>query len=295
MSFQKLGDRFLSLADRFPRLWHALVPLTPNNLPPDVKTCGPLGGVVSAIAGRTNLEPLVTEVWEVIPGQPAMHLFYGQEDDAEGLRFLDALSAEALEELPESAEIAEEGRKVCCPPKYAWPVLLYRLGEVPGSPIEIGRFSWLEWNDRHGRRQSQCFPTDSPAIEKNLRGLGQKGDLIFRVDYLELRKSIWRASADAIEHLATVRGTDGGAAQLAKSKSGPRWDKATEARNKWLYEQCKKGTPYKQIIAKLREKPKSWGRISTVQGIKKAALAYADRHGLEPPPPRKGGRPSRKR
>jgi hypothetical protein len=68
------------------------------------------------------------------------------------------------------------------------------------------------------------------------------------------------------------------------------WDAATEARNRWLYAECVKGTPYDAIIRALGGR-KRWERILTIQGIKKAANAYAKRHGLPPIPRRHAGRP----
>ncbi len=75
-------------------------------------------------------------------------------------------------------------------------------------------------------------------------------------------------------------------------KSRPQWDAATEARNKWLYEEACKGTPYKVIVTKLAKKPKSWERIESISGIKRASRAYAERHGLFLPPARQSGRPT---
>jgi hypothetical protein len=63
-------------------------------------------------------------------------------------------------------------------------------------------------------------------------------------------------------------------------------DPATDARDKWIYERCVKLVAYDVIARKLREKPKTWPRISTKQGIRQAAERYAARHGLEPIPAR---------
>jgi hypothetical protein len=68
------------------------------------------------------------------------------------------------------------------------------------------------------------------------------------------------------------------------------WDPATEARNKWIYGECMKGVAFASIIARLRNKPKKWGRISTVGGIKNAANTYATRHNLSQIPTRQPGR-----
>lgn len=71
-------------------------------------------------------------------------------------------------------------------------------------------------------------------------------------------------------------------------------DPAIEARDKWIYEQCLKPVAYKTIIRRLNKERVTWERITSIPGIKKAARAYAKRHGLPPIPPRKRGRPATK-
>jgi hypothetical protein len=79
----------------------------------------------------------------------------------------------------------------------------------------------------------------------------------------------------------------------AKNGNGTlRRDPATEARDEWIYPQVMAGIAYAKIITRLGKKPKTWARIETENGIRKAALAYANRHGLPPPPKRKAGRPA---
>jgi hypothetical protein len=65
-------------------------------------------------------------------------------------------------------------------------------------------------------------------------------------------------------------------------------DKKTEARDKWIYLQCYKGTPHDMIVAELRKiAPKrKWRIVSTKQRIRQIGIEYADRHGLPHPPPR---------
>ncbi len=62
-----------------------------------------------------------------------------------------------------------------------------------------------------------------------------------------------------------------------------------EARDAWIYKQCCDGIPYKTIIDRLKKKPRSWPRISSKQGIRRAAKAYAETHGLPLPPLRQEG------
>ncbi len=63
-----------------------------------------------------------------------------------------------------------------------------------------------------------------------------------------------------------------------------------EQRDKWIYGECMKGTPYKTIAIRLNKKPKKWSRIESVNGIKMAAKRYAERHSLPMPPARQSGR-----
>ena len=78
--------------------------------------------------------------------------------------------------------------------------------------------------------------------------------------------------------------------------SGTGWDKATESRNKWIYDECMKGTSHKKIRAELnrrigcKEQP-DWEPILTDNGIKGAATRYAIRKGKPQPPERRRGRP----
>lgn len=71
----------------------------------------------------------------------------------------------------------------------------------------------------------------------------------------------------------------------SKAKQRDR-DKNLESRDKWIYDECCKGTPYDLIVSKLKKKPKSWDRIESKQGIRSAAKRYADRNGLPQVPRR---------
>ena len=63
-------------------------------------------------------------------------------------------------------------------------------------------------------------------------------------------------------------------------------DKATEARDKWIYDQCCKGVAYDSIARNLSKKNPKWARIGTKQGILACAKRYAKRKRLPEPPPR---------
>ena len=66
-----------------------------------------------------------------------------------------------------------------------------------------------------------------------------------------------------------------------------------EKRDAWIYEECVKGTPYKEIRRQLLIKSETEGveYIESFSGIRKAASRYAHTHDLPLPPKRQHGRP----
>jgi hypothetical protein len=67
-------------------------------------------------------------------------------------------------------------------------------------------------------------------------------------------------------------------------------DRKQEARDKWIYRECCKGREmsYDAIIAELKKRApqKSWEPIESIQGIRAAAIRYAQRNQLPQPPNR---------
>jgi len=63
-----------------------------------------------------------------------------------------------------------------------------------------------------------------------------------------------------------------------------------DRRDGWIYQEMNNGTTLKMIKCGLA-KHVDWDPIGSLQGIRSAANRYATRHGLEPPPERKRGRP----
>ena len=60
-----------------------------------------------------------------------------------------------------------------------------------------------------------------------------------------------------------------------------------QAQFKWeipVYDECCKGTPYRQILATQKGWRKGWGRLGSETAVQQAAKRYADRHRLEAPP-----------
>ncbi|HYV37591.1 MAG TPA: hypothetical protein VE988_17935 [Gemmataceae bacterium] len=73
-----------------------------------------------------------------------------------------------------------------------------------------------------------------------------------------------------------------------RSKTGR--DKKQDARDEWIYKQCRMGKamPYCKIVSNLKEiaTKKGWTRISSVQGIRAAARRYSIAHNVGLPPSR---------
>ncbi len=67
-----------------------------------------------------------------------------------------------------------------------------------------------------------------------------------------------------------------------------RRDQKQEARDKWIYERCCEGVPYKKIVTELQGcfRQNGWRSISSKQGVQDVARRYAERQGLDLPPPR---------
>jgi hypothetical protein len=62
-------------------------------------------------------------------------------------------------------------------------------------------------------------------------------------------------------------------------------DAVTEERDRFMYEEALKGTPYKAIASRVSQK-QEWGSIGE-SGVRDRVKAYAERHGLPRPAARK--------
>ena len=94
----------------------------------------------------------------------------------------------------------------------------------------------------------------------------------------------------AKEELRTIEAAALAAERAVGNEPNPTATGRNEARDKWIYEQCYKGTEHGTIIRRLKQKPKSWARIQSVQGIRGAVKRYCKRHNLAEPPKRQKGR-----
>jgi hypothetical protein len=68
-----------------------------------------------------------------------------------------------------------------------------------------------------------------------------------------------------------------------------------EARDKWIYDQCRKMTDYKKIVGQLKRrilvqrKGRAWKSLFSAQSVRQAAIRFANRKGL-PAIPRRTNR-----
>jgi hypothetical protein len=72
---------------------------------------------------------------------------------------------------------------------------------------------------------------------------------------------------------------DGKSAEQART-----YKNSNDARDKWIYDECMKGTAYKAIVLRLKNKSPKWVPIESDPGVRRAAIRYAERHGLRPIP-----------
>jgi hypothetical protein len=154
-----------------------------------------------------------------------------------------------------------------------------RGGTTEGWGVRIPGGVW-------GRETSYNF---LPNIERELQELQ-----VIVADLhgcLESKTQSAQRQSNPEEHSEKVKETEEVIAKGTKqerSKSGR--PKKLETRDKWIYQQCCKGSemPYDQIVAELKRvaPKKGWRKIDSVQGIRAAAINYAQRNGLPLPPKR---------
>jgi hypothetical protein len=166
------------------------------------------------------------------------------------------------------------------------------------GPAVYGLMPFVEWDPENARAFLATFGKQdkAPAGDPDNSPETRLGDKLAAVEcFAELIQDLYQRLLDRLEGCAgpalpnrTVRA---GLTQVAAASAPPgrgrpvSKGKATAARDRWIYRQCCKGTAYKDIIAELQKK-KRWNPIHSVQGIRKAAQAYAERKGLPPIPRR---------
>lgn len=174
-------------------------------------------------------------------------------------------------------------------------------GVPPGSPATLGKRPecrpFTGWNEALASQgaptRSDPLPTFTKSARESFPGAANLPPLeADRWEADELR-SVWgqEVTCHDLSQLELMLKKEFTKVKFLVSVKNRSWDAATEARNKWIYEQVMKCVPWKEIAEQLAKSKENWRRIRSVNGIKEAALAYALKHDLPQPRPRRHGRP----
>jgi hypothetical protein len=133
----------------------------------------------------------------------------------------------------------------------------------PGRPGQPNTASWMT------------------LLEKTTKRLQELSDLI------AVCESVSAGTPEPVGERAAAGAGAQGVPQLPPKKVA---NKQKEGRDKWIYEQCCKGTPHDEIVAALKRRAvkSGWRVVSTKQRIQQIGNEYADVHGLQRPAPRRG-------
>lgn len=171
------------------------------------------------------------------------------------------------------------------------PLVEIVVGDAPES-FRVGAARALAHIDPDGEYLDQ-IADDSWKLNRLIECLtcpGEKESSLRRALYRKTAKPQQSPSSAYAKAGDNIGGQTGEAA--TRSADAPRSPR--EARDRWLYEECLKETPYATIAIRLRKKPKrlKWPEIGSVNGIKQAAARYAKRHHLPELRSRQSGRRS---
>jgi hypothetical protein len=149
------------------------------------------------------------------------------------------------------------------------------------------------------------FRAGEPFVDLNIvvRFSGEQTDWITPNRYLHTTRECWygylaerraESATPAPESAATtvlpsLDETLSPETTAQKTRRKPLRDKKLEARDKWIYRQCCKGTPHGAIVAELRRiaVKRGWQIVRTKQRIQQIGIRYAQQHDLPLPPSRK--------
>jgi hypothetical protein len=305
--------RRLSL--QYPSLRYAQIPLDDNSRLPELAASGdhsraPTSAAQSIAEARFPNQDIVFPCNAQLDfrGGSMLHLVFGIAKHAEGWDlFCELASQICCEHWPENVlgVALVLPTKLC--PAIEWLAIIRLLASETDS-IPLNRATWIQWIDGNRKLRSHCLPTDGPAIDNALKGLGITGDVRYRVPYWELEYGIFRASSEAIGLLLTELGSDeapslGDASTFSKIRGEhdqserPQWDEQTERRNRWIYERALALVPHKKVLSELKSlvKENNWEPITSIPGLRSAAKAYSARHPEQPQlPKRQAGRKSKR-
>jgi hypothetical protein len=150
----------------------------------------------------------------------------------------------------------------------------------------MGRLYFPTWEAQYDQHRTVSLNLPPrPFPRKDLEdALGELAVWVVRLAK-ERCKNYRQQLIEAVDRLLALLPDD--ALRQDKSLVGARND----ARDRWIYEQCCAGVPYKKIIGRLNQTIASqrsgkWRPICSVPGLRAAASKCAERHGLDPIPRR---------
>jgi hypothetical protein len=178
-------------------------------------------------------------------------------------------AAEVLIPERELALRLAEGVKVC-----VWE--LHKLGLIK-EPV---------------RETVDYFPDPSQVVHRipiNKKWIRYSQDRLRFLGKLKGNLSQW---AETLEENPGSLKLTGGTQPFGPAGSArlPKYISLNEERDQFMYEKFNEGSTYGEIRVAV-EKVGSWSRLDTDEAVRRAIIRYAKRHWLEPPPPRKPGRP----
>lgn len=145
---------------------------------------------------------------------------------------------------------------------------------------------WLLLNGMDRSRHPGSDPKNpNPALRIALSSIQIGGTWLYARDELMSLASLLVDELDRRKAAADkVRGRSMAAPKQAKR------DPKIEARDKWIYEQCCAGEPHDKIAGELKRKSpaKGWKVFKSKNRVWQIGKEYAERHGLDQPPPRQG-------
>jgi hypothetical protein len=309
-----LASECRRLSLQFPSLRYAQIPLSETSRLPELRTAGG-PSLASASAAQSIADSRFPDQDVVFPcnaqldfrGQSILHLVFGLEVHAEGWELYCEVANQLCDEhWPENVAGVSLAQPTKLCPAIEWLASIHLLASETSS-IPLNRGTWMRWIDGHGTLRSHCLPTDGPAIDNALKGLGITGDVQYRVPYDEFEHGIFRASSEAIGLLRDELGSEdapgleyGSAFSKVQGEHNaserPQWDEQTEQRNRWIYEQALAVVPHKNVLTELKALviENGWEPITSIAGLRRAAEAYSARHPERPRLPRRqAGRKSK--
>lgn len=158
---------------------------------------------------------------------------------------------------------------------------LYQHCQAAGMPNDEPNY-WLPVIDECWHRLFGKALTEEELIKYFYLAKGMSPDGVKSMTLAELASNL----RNHLVQIATKEATKG---EASGTSEPVKRDKKTDARNKWIYEQCFKGVEHDKIVSELKRiaSGKKWRIVSTKQRIQQIGIQYADENDLPRPPARR--------